>query len=107
MSHPPSRSAARWLAAGVLAAGCARGDDARPAAKTGDSAAGAPPTAGASAGIPASASAELAYVTSEEGRTLTVIDAGTNAVLATIPVGTRPRGSTSRTRTRAWRPWST
>ena len=35
---------------------------------------------------------ELAYVTNEAGRTLSVIDVATDRVVATIPVGTRPRG---------------
>lgn len=35
---------------------------------------------------------ELAYVSNEAGRTLTVIETATDRVVATIPVGTRPRG---------------
>ena len=34
----------------------------------------------------------LAYVTNEDSRNLTVIDLATDSVVATIPVGTRPRG---------------
>ncbi|MBK7717259.1 MAG: beta-propeller fold lactonase family protein [Gemmatimonadetes bacterium] len=47
-----------------------------------------PPTLSAGAG----ASGELVYVTNEDSRDLTVIDAATDSVVATIPVGTRPRG---------------
>jgi YVTN family beta-propeller protein len=35
---------------------------------------------------------ELAYVTNEDSQNLTVIDTQTDSVVATIPVGTRPRG---------------
>ncbi len=35
---------------------------------------------------------ELAYVTNEDSQELTVIDTRTDSVVATIPVGTRPRG---------------
>jgi YVTN family beta-propeller protein len=35
---------------------------------------------------------ELVYVTNEDSRNLTVIDAATDSVVATIEVGTRPRG---------------
>src|SRR5688572_29596512 len=43
---------------------------------------------------PASAlpSGELAYVTNEDSQELSVIDTRTDSVVATIPVGTRPRG---------------
>ena len=37
-------------------------------------------------------SGELVYVTNEDSRDLTVIDATTDSVIATIFVGTRPRG---------------
>jgi PQQ-dependent catabolism-associated beta-propeller protein len=45
-------------------------------------------------GPPAAAlpSGELAYVTNEDSQELTVIDTRTDSVVATIPVGTRPRG---------------
>lgn len=36
--------------------------------------------------------AELAYVTNEDSQELSVIDTRTDSVVATIPVGTRPRG---------------
>jgi YVTN family beta-propeller protein len=36
--------------------------------------------------------AELAYVTNEDSQDLSVIDTRTDSVIATIPVGTRPRG---------------
>ena len=41
---------------------------------------------------PALPSGELAYVTNEDSQELTVIDTRTDSVVATIPVGTRPRG---------------
>jgi PQQ-dependent catabolism-associated beta-propeller protein len=46
------------------------------------------------ADAPASAlpSGELAYVTNEDSQELSVIDTRTDSVVATIPVGTRPRG---------------
>ena len=47
-----------------------------------------PPTLSAGPG----ATGELVYVTNEDSRDLTVIDAATDSVVATIPVGTRPRG---------------
>jgi PQQ-dependent catabolism-associated beta-propeller protein len=37
-------------------------------------------------------SSELAYVTNEDSQELSVIDTRTDSVVATIPVGTRPRG---------------
>jgi YVTN family beta-propeller protein len=46
-------------------------------------------TAGRTASLP---SGELAYVTNEDSQELTVIDTRTDSVVATIPVGTRPRG---------------
>ena len=58
--------------------GCGKSE---PAAKSAD----AP---GASVGPPG----EWVYVTNEDSRDLTVIDAATDSVIATIPVGTRPRG---------------
>jgi len=51
----------------------------------GDTAAAAPATDS----LP---SAELAYVTNEDSQDLTVIDTRSDSVVATIPVGTRPRG---------------
>ena len=47
------------------------------------------PTSTASRVVPAG---ELAYVTNEDSQELTVIDTRTDSVVATIPVGTRPRG---------------
>ena len=41
---------------------------------------------------PTTSGRELAYVTNEDSQNLTVIDTRTNSVVATIPVGTRPRG---------------
>jgi YVTN family beta-propeller protein len=46
-------------------------------------------TSGPAAPLP---SGELAYVTNEDSQELTVIDTRTDSVVATIPVGTRPRG---------------
>jgi YVTN family beta-propeller protein len=40
----------------------------------------------------ARAAGDLAYVTNEDSRELTVVDVTTDSVVATIPVGTRPRG---------------
>src|ERR671917_333259 len=47
-------------------------------------------TAASSAGSPAPA--ELAYVTNEDSQELSVIDTRTDSVVASFPVGTRPRG---------------
>ena len=44
------------------------------------------------AGAPAMPSGELVYVTNEDSQELSVIDTRTDSVVATIPVGTRPRG---------------
>lgn len=78
----------------LLAAACTGGKEARPAG--GESAAAtahADTTRASAAPAPGlAASGELAYVTSEEGRTLTVIQTATDSVVATIEVGTRPRG---------------
>ncbi|MBA3497886.1 MAG: beta-propeller fold lactonase family protein, partial [Gemmatimonadales bacterium] len=54
---------------------------------------GDPPVraAGDSASAPASGTI-LAYVTNEDSQELTVIDTRTDSAVATIPVGTRPRG---------------
>ncbi|MGH7702797.1 MAG: beta-propeller fold lactonase family protein, partial [Gemmatimonadales bacterium] len=46
-------------------------------------------TAASTAAAP---SVELAYVTNEDSQDLTVIETATDRVIATIPVGTRPRG---------------
>src|SRR3954469_25671488 len=48
----------------------------------------------ASSAEPSSASTgdELAYVTNEDSQNLSVIDTRTDSLIATIPVGTRPRG---------------
>lgn len=81
--------ARRLVAAAVAAlaiAACTRGNDARSAR---DSAAGAPETARA---VSPRGVGELAYVTNEEGRTLTVIQTSNDSVVATLEVGTRPRG---------------
>ena len=73
------------VAAALLLAACG-GRDARSSA---DSGAAAPETAHA---VAPRGAGELAYVTSEEGRTLTVIQTSNDSVVATIEVGTRPRG---------------
>src|SRR5688572_9543933 len=49
-------------------------------------------TAGGSTATAPLPSGELAYVTNEDSQELTVIDTRTDSVVATIPVGTRPRG---------------
>jgi PQQ-dependent catabolism-associated beta-propeller protein len=45
-----------------------------------------------SPGAASAAPAALAYVTNEDSRDLSVIDTRTDSIVATIPVGTRPRG---------------
>ena len=71
----------------LLAAGCQGGET--PARAPADSAAAGAPAGerGASA-----APALLAYVTNEDSQELTVIDTRGDSVVASIPVGTRPRG---------------
>jgi YVTN family beta-propeller protein len=49
-------------------------------------------TAGSTAAQPAPSGDELAYVTNEDSQALSVIDTRTDSVIATFPVGTRPRG---------------
>jgi PQQ-dependent catabolism-associated beta-propeller protein len=49
-------------------------------------------TAAPSSGQLAGPSGELAYVTNEDSQNLSVIDTRTDSLIATIPVGTRPRG---------------
>jgi PQQ-dependent catabolism-associated beta-propeller protein len=49
-------------------------------------------TAAPNTGQPNSPAGELAYVTNEDSQELSVIDTRTDSVVATIPVGTRPRG---------------
>lgn len=49
-------------------------------------------TAAPSPGQRAAPSGELAYVTNEDSQNLSVIDTRTDSLIATIPVGTRPRG---------------
>ena len=73
-------AAAVLLLCGVVA--CGRSD--QPAATPAPAAAPAPPQAQTPAvGV---------YVTNETGGDLSVIDAATNMVVATIPLGKRPRG---------------
>src|SRR5512147_632455 len=52
----------------------------------------APAESPATASAAPASSGELVYVTNEDSRNLTVIDATTDSVVATIEVGTRPRG---------------
>jgi YVTN family beta-propeller protein len=68
-------------AALVLAAAC--GGD-RPGTGRADTA--------AADSAPSVARGELAYVTNEDSQELSVIDTRLDSVVATIPVGTRPRG---------------
>jgi YVTN family beta-propeller protein len=79
MTQPTVRIRATLLAFGALAAACS-GERTPPAARAADQAA-PPPAAG-----------ERVYVTNEDDQDLSVIDAATDSVIATIPVGTRPRG---------------
>ena len=62
----------------LLLSACARGDKPAPADQPSSTA--------------AKPAGELVYVTNEDSRDLTVIDAATDSVVATIFVGTRPRG---------------
>lgn len=84
----------RWGALAALAAvaavACGRGPDGRSAPGGGRTTGGASDTSGAAPG--SAAGGELAYVTNEDGRTMTVIETATDSVVGTIPVGTRPRG---------------
>ena len=65
--------------AGLLATAC--GKEQSSLAGRGDTVATAAPPAG-----------DLAYVTNEDSQELTVIDTRTDSAVASIPVGTRPRG---------------
>jgi len=47
---------------------------------------------GTASTVDSTAVSELAYITNEDSRTLSIIETSTNRVVATIPVGTRPRG---------------
>ncbi|HEY3160276.1 MAG TPA: hypothetical protein VGJ78_15030, partial [Vicinamibacterales bacterium] len=73
-------AAAMLLLCGVVA--CGRSD--QPAATPAPAAAPAPP--------PAQTPAVGVYVTNETGGDLSIIDAATNMVVATVPLGKRPRG---------------
>jgi YVTN family beta-propeller protein len=64
----------------ILLAACGSKD--KPATPAGETAAAAP----------ARLTGEFAYVTNEDSRNLHVIDVATDSVVATIEVGTRPRG---------------
>jgi YVTN family beta-propeller protein len=86
-SNSPPRQALRLPAAAalpfLLVAACGRNDARRP---TTDS------TAATAQPAEPPAKTLLAYVTNEDSQDLTVIDTRTDSVVATIPVGTRPRG---------------
>src|SRR6185369_5795544 len=82
-SHDFLRPPAAAALVALLAAACGRGD--APPPPTTDSTAGAAQTA-------ARGKALLAYVTNEDSQDLTIIDTRTDSVVATISVGTRPRG---------------
>jgi YVTN family beta-propeller protein len=89
MPSNPRARAARLLPAAalfVLAAACGRSKT--PPATADSTASAAGDTA---AGAPGS-KALLAYVTNEGSQDLTIIDTRTDSAIATIPVGTRPRG---------------
>src|SRR5262245_24772097 len=57
-----------------------------------ETAAPAPAPAPAAAAAPAAPPALGVYVTNETGGNLSIIDAGTGTVVATVPLGKRPRG---------------
>jgi YVTN family beta-propeller protein len=73
-------------AALMLLAACRQGE---PSARGGDAARADSATTPAAA---PSSGALLAYVTNEDSQELTVIDTRTDSAIASIPVGTRPRG---------------
>ncbi len=83
----PARLRRRALpcAATLLVAACARGDTAADSPMAGARDASAPQGA-------AAAPTELAYVSNEGSGEVSVIDVATDSVVATIAVGTRPRG---------------
>src|SRR5262245_32171241 len=76
----------RIPAAALLCALAACGRSNQPAETT------TPATTPAPAAAPAAPPAVGVYVTNETGGDLSVIDAGSGAVVATIPLGKRPRG---------------
>ena len=82
-----------FLAAALFAVACSSGGDRKPDTQpTADSAS---PTAAApksSLSGAAASGSELGYVTNEDSRNLSIVDAGSDRVIATIEVGTRPRG---------------
>jgi PQQ-dependent catabolism-associated beta-propeller protein len=80
-NDPPLPAALAVLA---LLAGCGRGE---PAARSGGDTASTSATPAAATGP-----ALLAYVTNEDSQELSVIDTRTDSVVASFPVGTRPRG---------------
>ncbi|MGZ8471026.1 MAG: glutaminyl-peptide cyclotransferase [Gemmatirosa sp.] len=81
-AHPARRAltCAATLLAAACASACARGDGA------------ADSTAATRDAAPAAAPTELAYVSNEGSGEISVIDVATDSVVATIAVGTRPRG---------------
>ena len=81
-------SVSRMIAVTLLLGATACGGSEQRAAAPAPSTTGAPPLDSAPAGPPAVG----IYVTNETGGDLTVIDGATNTVVATIPLGKRPRG---------------
>ena len=75
------------IAALALAAAC---QGREPASRAGDTPAS--DTALAATADPVGAGGLRAYVTNEDSQDLSVVDTRTDSVIATIPVGTRPRG---------------
>lgn len=72
----------------LLITGCQK----REAPATGDETMARADSSAPSPGAGASVGALLAYVTNEDSQELTIIDTRTDSAVATIPVGTRPRG---------------
>src|SRR5262245_5090466 len=81
--------AAASFATAACSSGADRKPDTQPSADSASSAAAAPKSSLSGA---AASGSELAYVTNEDSRNLSIVDAGTDRVIATIEVGTRPRG---------------
>src|SRR2546428_418056 len=83
MSKSPRCTAAVIVAGALVACGCGSGAPPREAA--------APPAATTTV-LPAAPPAVRVFVTNEASGDLTVIDAATQTVIATAPLGKRPRG---------------
>ena len=80
-----------FLLAVGLATACSSGSR-EETARAADSSAATPVTTAAEPPASAATGTHLAYVTNEDSRELSVVDVATSRVLATIEVGTRPRG---------------